>query len=736
MPKNRFSNYICLDLETTGLEPQICDVIEIAMIKVRDGEIVDRFETFVYTPLEISEHISYLTGIRAQDIEKSPDFVTLIPRIEQFIGDDPLVGHNIWFDWNFLVQKGVKLEKNELWDTYVMSNILYPELPSHSLETNTKYFGISHEDSHRAMADVMASHELWKILMEASLMLTSEQRQQVEDLQKRSTWPLLEFFLQEKPAYKHPLSVPETSLYHPQRLEKKDVNARKDHLFIHARGYDPVDMCGSLQTAAKTLYIAGYEHTLEKLQQMFPNAYRLLSPYSYLSAEKRDKLWQKPKLEDGETTLLLKTILYPQVITREQLGLSHPERNVWRDVQVNLDEIDQENTYQKAHQASLQAEKVIVSQFHVLNHPEYLEHFDQLVILEPQLLEDNATTTWGKALYLEQWLEQSKDESWQRQGEQLFAQVNKLGSTMVPASQYPEHVILTDMIIQSNEFIRMRSSVVELSEATTDPELAAYLKYYLAFFQSQDVSWVRWFTVDPRRGVSIHVAPLSVASLLKKHLFDRIPTVIVSDTADHFSAFPDMEQWEMTKKQDFKLVLPDLDCIKGTKKEGDHPAIISYLAEEIPKLTGKTGVIFASKSVLKRYFFDLVKVLPEHILMLGEDISGGTGKLRDRYLTGSQDHKVLFLTYRNLRTFPPEALDFDQILVQCLPFDPPGYPVHQARSAQVENSFMDYALPKTQQNMLEIVSNFTHRTSPKHLFILDRRVQEQQYGEDILKTVQ
>src|SRR3989304_8623042 len=142
-----FQDYISLDLETTGLDPRTCDITEIAMIKVREGEIVDRFETFVYTPMEISEHISYLTGITSADVETAPDFIELIPRIEEFIGTDPLMGHNIFFDWNFLAQKGVKVQPNKLWDTYIMSNILYPELPSHSLETNTKYFGIPHEDS-------------------------------------------------------------------------------------------------------------------------------------------------------------------------------------------------------------------------------------------------------------------------------------------------------------------------------------------------------------------------------------------------------------------------------------------------------------------------------------------------------------------------------------------------------------------------------------------------------------
>src|SRR5690606_33718786 len=237
-----FKNYICLDLETTGLEPQICDIIEIAMIKVREGEIVDRLETFVYTPLEISEHVGYLTGISAKDIETAPDFIQLKDQVEQFIGDDPLVGHNIWFDWNFLVQKGVKIEKNQLWDTYTMSNILYSELPSHSLETNTKYFGIPHEDSHRAMADVMASHHLWKILMETFPDISDEQRSQIKKLREISKWPVLPFFLQQKPAHKHLIDFQKTSYYSPEHLSPKQLDNRRDHLFIHALGYDPVDV--------------------------------------------------------------------------------------------------------------------------------------------------------------------------------------------------------------------------------------------------------------------------------------------------------------------------------------------------------------------------------------------------------------------------------------------------------------------------------------------------------------
>lgn len=731
-----FTNYVCLDLETTGLEPQICDVIEIAMIKVRDGEIVDRMETFVFTPLEISEHVSYLTGITAQDIEKAPDFIQLIPQIEQFIGEDPLVGHNIWFDWNFLMQKGVKIQNNQLWDTYTMSNILYPELPSHSLETNTKYFGIGHEDSHRAMADVIASHELWKILLETFPEISSDQRQQLQQLKLKSSWPLLDFFLEEKKANKHRLDLQSSTSFSVSELEPLQVADRNEPLFIHAQGYDPVNTALRLKTNKKTLYLAGYEHTLQKLHRVFPDAFQLLSPYSYISDEKIQRLWQKEALNDAESGLLLKTILHPHAKTKEEFVLTHPERGIWREVNIAEREIEAgENNYTKAYQQSLSSQQVIASQFHVLSDLEYIKHFDQVVLLEPHLFEDNATNKFGKVLYLDQWLQHSSEEAWTKAGEFLFTQVNQLGSKLVPASQYPEHVILTDMIISSNEFTRLKSAILDLQSETTDPERSAYLKYYQVFFQSNDPSWVRWFTVDPRRGVSLNVAPLSVRTLLKKHFFDQSTVITISDTAAQFSCFPDMERWELSKEHPFKVELPSLEFIKGTKKEGDHPALISYLAQELPKLQGKTGVIFSSKSVLKRYFFDLVKVLPETILMLGEDISGGTGKLQDRYNSGNQDHKVLFLTYRNLRSFPAEVMDFNQIILQSLPFDPPGYPVNQARADQYENAFMEYVVPKTQQNLLEIVTNFSKREGVKILSVLDRRVQEQEYGAEIIRIL-
>ena len=727
------TNYVCLDLETTGLEPEICDVIEIAMIKVRDGVIVDRFESFVYTPLEISQHVSYLTGISAKDLTGAPDFIDLKEKVTDFIGDDPLVGHNIWFDWNFLMAKGIPLEKTLLWDTYTMSTILYPELPSHSLETNTKYFGIAHEDSHRAMADVLASHELWLILTKTFPEIGDEQHQQIEKLTQKTQWPLLPYFLQALPAQKTAIDLPSTLLYHPQELEP--IAMGEEHLFVEGRGRDIVDLAKALQTTGKVLISAAFDHTIQKLDQVFPEAFQLRPPFHYLSQQRIQALWQKDQLDDAETTVLLKTILYPDKLTQDELALTHPERKVWPSIQTTEEEQHlPENAFQQALQQALSADKIIVSQKFLLNHLDLLESCDRLILLEPQLLEDNATWKFGKVMYPDQWQQMSADEDWQKRGEHLFHTLEQIARSIVPSSQYPEHITLSALVTQSNEFIRAKTLVNDLAAETKQEDLSVYLKYFQAFFQ-QDPSWIRWMTIDPQRGLSLSIMPLTVKVMLGKHLFAKVPTAIISNTSSSFPGLPEMKHVDCSQKRPVTLKLPDPSDISGSKKEGDHQAMISYLASMIPKQSGKTGVVFSSKTALKRYFFDIAKSLPEDTLVLAEDLSGGAGKLRDRYITSDKAHKVLFISFRTLRLFAPEVLDFDQIFMQNLPFDPPGYPIHQVRSAQEKNGFMDYTLPRTEQNILEMLATFTQRDTEKKLFLLDRRLQEKAYGEDILALI-
>lgn len=733
-----FLDYTVLDLETTGLDPKTNDIIEIAIMKVRNGEIGERFSTFVYTPLEVTDHVQYLTGIHANDLQGKPDFITLMPKIQAFIGDDALLGHNIRFDVDFLAEKGVDVQKNLLYDTYLLSNILYPELPSHSLETNTKYFGIPHKDSHRAMADVEATHALWKRLIASFPELSDNQRRQIAFLKEKSHWPLLDFFLQDRKPSHEALPLNEMTIFHPEKLSACSLRESSPCMVILSRGLDPVDAAKSLNFHEKTLFVGAHDYTLEKLNTVFPDAALLLSPSDYLAPEKVEQVKKRKHLIEAEAMLLLKTIVYPGRVLRDEFRLSHPERKIWNNCSIEeKEETGFLNPYQEAYQKAISSEKAITTHWQLLKNPELRKHFNQVVIVEPHLLEDNATFVYGHRFSEESFLLQSSSAEWQKAGQEFFQDVRDLGEILVPSALYPEHMVLSRNIVESHEFLSLKRKVENMLSDEAFMEHKASLQTLESFFHYEDPSWVRWFTVDPKKHeTTLHMAPLSIKTLLKKNLFDDVSVILISQTGKAFSFLPDHTViHEASRPLSVTPILPPVSRIRGARKDGDHSAILGYLAEEIPKMSGHIGVIFSSKAVLRRYFFDLITVLPEEILMLGEDLSGGAGKFRDRYQSSVAKTKVLFLTYRNLGVFSPELLSFSTIFLVSLPFDPPGLPIHQARQMAVRNAFVDYALPRAKENLQLILTTFDRQTQEKRFVILDRRVQEQNYGEEFLGTL-
>ncbi len=92
------SDYVVLDFETNGLNPQECDIIQMAAIRYRNDEKIDIFSSFVYTtsiPLKVTE----LTSITVEDCKSAPKLEELLPQLLNFIGDDVIVAHNHRFQF-------------------------------------------------------------------------------------------------------------------------------------------------------------------------------------------------------------------------------------------------------------------------------------------------------------------------------------------------------------------------------------------------------------------------------------------------------------------------------------------------------------------------------------------------------------------------------------------------------------------------------------------------------------
>ncbi|PLS06551.1 PolC-type DNA polymerase III [Neobacillus cucumis] len=165
--------FVVFDVETTGLSAVYDTIIELAAVKVRDGEIIDRFESFANPHHRLSATTINLTGITDDMVQNAPDVDEVIKDFHEWIGDAVLVAHNASFDMGFLnvgyKQIGLEKAKNPVIDTLELGRFLYPELKNHRLNTLAKKFDIELTQHHRAIYDAEATgYLLLKMLKDAS----------------------------------------------------------------------------------------------------------------------------------------------------------------------------------------------------------------------------------------------------------------------------------------------------------------------------------------------------------------------------------------------------------------------------------------------------------------------------------------------------------------------------------------------------------------------------------------
>ena len=162
------TSYVCVDVETTGLNAKEEKLIEIGAVKVINGEIVDTFQTFLQPGRPIGARIEALTGITDKMLEGAPLPAEVMPKFGDFCGNLPLLGHNLIFDYSFLkkgmINEKLSFEKDGI-DTLRIARRFLTELPSRKLEFLCQHFGIEHT-AHRALGDAMATHTLYGLLCE------------------------------------------------------------------------------------------------------------------------------------------------------------------------------------------------------------------------------------------------------------------------------------------------------------------------------------------------------------------------------------------------------------------------------------------------------------------------------------------------------------------------------------------------------------------------------------------
>ena len=159
-----FDTYCVFDLETTGFNPDTDGITEVAVCKVRNGEIIDEYTTFVNPEKPIPFNVQELTHITDEMVADAPKMEKMIPEFLEFCKGCVLVAHNAHFDVSFIENKAKKLglEFNPyVIDTYEMSLELYNAVENHKLGTLVEYLGIPLEGAHRAINDTRATAKMF-----------------------------------------------------------------------------------------------------------------------------------------------------------------------------------------------------------------------------------------------------------------------------------------------------------------------------------------------------------------------------------------------------------------------------------------------------------------------------------------------------------------------------------------------------------------------------------------------
>ena len=162
--------FTVVDIETTGLSKHYHQITEIAAARLRNGKITKTFQSLVNPETKIPDFITRLTGIDNEMVKGAPVIKDVMPKFQNFLGENVLVAHCATFDYGFLDTKlrkhyDIGLDNDRLC-TRKLANRIIPDLKRKRLTDLCQYFNIKNTQAHRAMSDVNATAEVFTNMLD------------------------------------------------------------------------------------------------------------------------------------------------------------------------------------------------------------------------------------------------------------------------------------------------------------------------------------------------------------------------------------------------------------------------------------------------------------------------------------------------------------------------------------------------------------------------------------------
>src|SRR5512140_3196383 len=165
-------SFVALDIETTGLDPARDSIIEIAAVKFSGNRVEDEWSSLINPNRHIPEFITTLTGIDDAMVRGAPRIRDMAPEFEAFVGNCPVIAHNVNFDLGFL-RKYIPFALNDAIDTYELAAVLMPGASRYNLGALCRELAIPirQDERHRALGDAKGHMAIFQRLSEMARQL-------------------------------------------------------------------------------------------------------------------------------------------------------------------------------------------------------------------------------------------------------------------------------------------------------------------------------------------------------------------------------------------------------------------------------------------------------------------------------------------------------------------------------------------------------------------------------------
>ena len=249
------NTYVVFDLETTGFNAANGDsIIEIGAVKLKEGEIIDKFDMLIKPPSPISERITKVTSITNEMVADCPNEEIAVKEFIKWTGDLPMVAHNAKFDTSFIAQAYIKYNlgeyNNTVIDTLALSKLLDSDSARHGLSAITKRYDVEFdEESHHrgdydALATALVFHKMMKKLFSINILKISDLDKLVnkEDIHKIGRSYHINLLVQNKKGLKNLfkiLSIANTKhFYKGARILRSELEELRDGILVGSGCYE------------------------------------------------------------------------------------------------------------------------------------------------------------------------------------------------------------------------------------------------------------------------------------------------------------------------------------------------------------------------------------------------------------------------------------------------------------------------------------------------------------------